>query len=99
MALFFLQKKNLWAAIGIHFAWNYAQGPIFGFAVSGLEVRSLLEVEHLGSSILTGSEFGLEGSLIALLVLAAPVLSVIALQYRKNGMLSRREKQVAEMPL
>ena len=99
MALFFLQKKNLWAAIGIHFAWNYAQGPIFGFAVSGLEVRSLLEVEHLGSSMLTGSEFGLEGSLIAMLVLAAAVLSVIALQYRKKDMLSGADKQVAEMPL
>ncbi len=83
MALFFLRKKNLWAPIGIHFAWNYAQGPVFGFAVSGLGVKSLLEVDHFGRSMLTGGEFGLEGSLIALVVLAITIL-VVAVRFNRK---------------
>lgn len=95
MALLFLRKRNLWAAIGIHFAWNYAQGPVFGFAVSGLEVKSLLEVDSLGSKALTGSAFGLEGSLVALLVLAATILGLAAIQYRKKaGTLAGPQKAV-----
>jgi membrane protease YdiL (CAAX protease family) len=92
MALFFLRKKNLWAPIGIHFAWNYAQGPIYGFAVSGIEVRSLLEVDHLGSSILTGSEFGLEGSLIALTILTATIFVVTVALNRKKERSIMEEK-------
>lgn len=99
MAFFFLRKNNLWAAIGIHFAWNYAQGPIFGFAVSGVEVGSLLEVEHFGSSFLTGSAFGLEGSVITLVVLATATLIVMAVHFRKRELPSEPRKEVAKLQL
>lgn len=97
MALMFLWKKNLWAPIGIHFAWNYAQGPVFGFAVSGLEVRSLLEVDSLGSETLTGSAFGLEGSLIALMVLAATILAVVTMHYRRKQGLRPKQQEAVEV--
>lgn len=97
MALFFLRGKNLWAAIGIHFAWNYFQGPVFGFAVSGLSVKSLLEVEHIGNSMLTGSEFGLEGSLITLVILAATILFFAGVYYRRKRV-HLQEAQKAQAP-
>lgn len=90
MALFVLWQKNLWAAIGIHFAWNYFQGPVFGFAVSGMSAASLLEVEHMGSSILTGSDFGLEGSLIALTILAATTLFMVWMHHKQPALIPEK---------
>ena len=60
---------NLWFPIGIHWSWNYTQGNIFGFAVSGTDAgSSWLHVIPTGPDILTGGAFGAEASLIAVLL-------------------------------
>lgn len=56
---------NLWLPIGIHWAWNFFQGPIFGFAVSGNGTQSLIKPVIEGSNLLTGGSFGAEASLPA----------------------------------
>ena len=57
---------TLWHPIGIHWAWNFTQGNIFGFAVSGNEVTDSLLLSRVeGPSWLTGDAFGPEGSVIA----------------------------------
>ena len=56
---------NLWLPIGIHWAWNYFQGPIFGFAVSGNGTSSLIKPVIEGSDLLTGGSFGAEASIPA----------------------------------
>ena len=56
---------NLWLPIGIHWAWNFFQGPIFGFAVSGNDTRSLIKPVIEGSDWLTGGSFGAEASIPA----------------------------------
>lgn len=56
---------NLWLPIGIHWAWNFFQGPIFGFAVSGSETQSLIKPVIEGSNLLTGGSFGAEASIPA----------------------------------
>ena len=52
---------TLWLPIGIHWAWNFFQGNIFGFAVSGGDAGvSLLQATTSGPDILTGGVFGAE---------------------------------------
>jgi hypothetical protein len=57
---------NLWLPIGIHWAWNFTQGNIFGFAVSGQAAgSSLLQPALEGPQWLTGGAFGAEASVIS----------------------------------
>jgi membrane protease YdiL (CAAX protease family) len=71
LAFVTLGDRGLWLAIGIHTGWNWCQGNIFGITVSGLAKDNSLFV--LGptdsSAILTGGDYGLEGSIAATVVL------------------------------
>jgi membrane protease YdiL (CAAX protease family) len=42
LAFGYLRTRQLWLPIGLHIGWNFFQGPIFGFHVSGLETARLL---------------------------------------------------------
>ena len=57
---------NLWLPIGIHWAWNFIQGPVLGFAVSGNETPfKIFSTIVTGSDWVTGGIFGAEASLPA----------------------------------
>ncbi len=59
-------SETLWLPIGIHWAWNFTQGNIFGFSVSGNNAGvSLLKSTVIGPDWLTGGSFGAEASVIA----------------------------------
>ncbi len=62
----YLKDRQLAFPIGLHLSWNYTQGPLFGFDVSGLSINqgALLRSWTDGPSYLTGGGFGLEGSLL-----------------------------------
>ena len=60
---------SLWFPIGIHWAWNFSQGNIFGFAVSGNDSgASLIQATIDGPQWLTGGAFGAEASVISMVV-------------------------------
>lgn len=64
LGLAYALHSRLWFPIGLHLMWNLMSGPILGHEVSGYESLSTVLVE-LGSGpvILTGGDFGIEGSL------------------------------------
>lgn len=65
----YMLTRRLWLAIGIHAAWNFTQGWIFSVPVSGGEVPlGLLVTRRVGPDWLTGGDFGLEASAVALVV-------------------------------
>jgi len=66
----YIFTRNLWFGICFHFAWDFFQGPILGYEVSGLKLSSLLQQVASGSEFLTGGEFGFEGSLLCPLLFA-----------------------------
>jgi membrane protease YdiL (CAAX protease family) len=79
----YIYSRNLWFPIAIHFAWNFVQSGIFGAITSGNEKSSsLLTTKITGIPIITGGEFGPEGTIqaIAFCILA----SFILLQLCKN---------------
>ena len=72
---------TLWLPIGIHWAWNFTQGNIFGFAVSGNGAgESLIQATVEGPAWLTGGAFGAEASVIT--VIAGVLLSLSFLKDR-----------------
>ncbi len=80
LAYMFLMTKNLWMPIGYHITWNYFQGSIFGFQVSGSEFGGILHIEQTGAAIINGGEFGPEGGLVTTVVIILGILFLI----RKN---------------
>ena len=62
-------SKNIWLPIGIHWIWNYTQGNILGFPVSGEDnVTSVITPEISGPQWLTGGSFGAEASVISAVI-------------------------------
>jgi uncharacterized protein len=68
-AYMFLKSNSLWLSIGYHIMWNYFEGNIFGFQVSGLSTESLFKLNAPVNNIITGGGFGPEGGLIVTFIL------------------------------
>ncbi|MBI3283709.1 MAG: CPBP family intramembrane metalloprotease [Burkholderiales bacterium] len=70
-AALYMKTRRLWVCIGTHIAWNYSVSQVFSSTVSGhAATDGLLRGELVGNALLTGGVFGVEGSLIALLLIA-----------------------------
>jgi membrane protease YdiL (CAAX protease family) len=75
MAYGYFITRSLWLPIAFHFSWNFAQGPLFSFPVSGLESEGLLLLERGDSpSLITGGAFGPEGGLLGVIALLLGLL-------------------------
>lgn len=70
--------KNLWMPIGYHIAWNYFEGTVFGFQVSGTVQESVYKTQYIQPNIINGGLFGPEGGLAVTFVI---ILSFIVLNY------------------
>lgn len=62
----FIKTGKIWLPIGLHFAWNFFQGFVFGFNVSGYNIDGLIDTTISGNEIWTGGEYGPEGGLIGI---------------------------------
>jgi len=64
------KTQSLWTPIGYHITWNYFQGNVFGFPVSGTTPYGVYTIDvSSGNDLLTGDSFGLEGGLLATLMI------------------------------
>ncbi|WP_229401688.1 CPBP family intramembrane glutamic endopeptidase [Micromonospora okii] len=90
--------RNLWVPIGLHFGWNFAAGGIFSVAVSGNgESTGLLDATTSGPALLSGGDFGPEGSLFAVAAGVALTVVFLWLAHRRGNLVPRR-RRVAEVP-
>ncbi|MFN8525355.1 MAG: type II CAAX endopeptidase family protein [Chloroflexota bacterium] len=63
-----MASGGLWLPWAVHAAWNITEGPIFGFAVSGYEIRpAIFAVAQTGPEAWTGGVFGPEAGLLGML--------------------------------
>ncbi|HEM2808543.1 TPA: CPBP family intramembrane metalloprotease [Streptococcus suis] len=84
-SLVMLKTGNLWVISGIHAAWNCFQGNIFAFPVSGTQAgQAFIAVETSGPDWLSGGAFGVEGSVISLIVQGLMIAWLIYDLYFKN---------------
>ena len=76
---------SLWVPIGIHWAWNYTQGNIFGLAVSGSNAgETILTTIVNGPDIITGGAFGPEASIISVILGTFFTIVFLANCYRRT---------------
>jgi membrane protease YdiL (CAAX protease family) len=72
LAVAYLRTRSLWFPLGVHWAWNWALGSLFGLPVSGitdLAPHPLLHGTDLGPAWLTGGSYGIEGGLACTITL------------------------------
>lgn len=67
----YMVTRSLWFAIGIHFGWNVTQGFIWDVPVSGNDVDGMVEAQLVGNELVSGGAFGLEASVIAMVLATA----------------------------
>jgi membrane protease YdiL (CAAX protease family) len=80
----YMLTRNLWMPMGLHAAWNFTQGEIFDVPVSGLDSHGLVEAQLSGPQILSGGAFGLEASLIAMIIATAAGVALVVLAVRQG---------------
>lgn len=84
MCLPFLITGRLGMSIGLHLSWNFFQGAIFGFAISGNVAKASIMKVSLADNLLTGGVFGAEGSILFILLdLIAVVLILVWKKHNK----------------
>jgi membrane protease YdiL (CAAX protease family) len=96
----YMLTRSLWFPMGIHAAWNFAQGEIYDIPVSGTKVHGMVDAQLSGPPLLTGNGFGLEASLIAIIVATLFGLWLLWLAIRKGELVQphwvrRRERTLA----
>ncbi|MBI3742435.1 MAG: CPBP family intramembrane metalloprotease [Chloroflexi bacterium] len=87
LAMGYYLTQRLWFSIGMHAAWNFAEGPVFGFLVSGLDMGGLFKINVTGPEWLMGGAFGPEAGALAVGVEVAAMMILIWFARRKKGTL------------
>lgn len=79
LAVAYLRTRSLWFPLGVHWAWNWALGSLFGLPVSGITKiapHPLLEGFDLGPAWLTGGSYGIEGGVAATIALVISTIFI-----------------------
>lgn len=85
LAIPFLVTGRLAVSVGIHISWNFIQGGLYGFSVSGTSFRgSIIQIRQTGESYLTGGNFGPEAGLIGIIGMVIMITLFGIYTYKKK---------------
>lgn len=85
LSLFVMKDSSIWGACGFHSAWNWTLGNVFGLSVSGTRDKtSLFDLTTKGNELLTGGQFGVEGSIVLTLLLIGSIFLLIRYLIKKG---------------
>ncbi|WP_433552591.1 lysostaphin resistance A-like protein [Micromonospora zamorensis] len=100
LAACYAATRNLWVPIGLHFGWNFAAGGIFSVVVSGNgESEGLLDTSMSGPALVTGGDFGPEGSLYTVAAGVALTVVFMWMAHRRGHIVPRRRKAAGVEPV
>jgi uncharacterized protein len=76
----FAATEAIWLPFALHFGWNYFQGPVLGFAVSGGKPLhgTFVQQSNVGPTWFTGGEYGPEGGVVGLVGRAVVLMLLVA---------------------
>jgi membrane protease YdiL (CAAX protease family) len=104
LAAAFVVTRRLWLPFGLHLAWNFTEGGVFGASVSGGSQHGLFTSRFHGAPLVTGGEFGPEASIAAVAIcLVAGIWLLVRAQRRghvlapfwRRAELTRHESRAA----
>ena len=110
LAAAYVATRSLWLPIGLHWAWNLFEGPVWGSPVSGIGLPVLANARFPGPRMLTGGDFGPEAGLPAMVLGAALGLWFLVNAVRREqivtpawmrwiaGRLRRQRPEPVELP-
>lgn len=93
LAAAYVATRKLWLPIGLHFGWNFAESGIFSAGISGTNThQGLLDFTVSGPQLITGGDFGPEGSVYSVIwgVLLTAVFMWLA--HRRGHIVPRRRR-------
>jgi membrane protease YdiL (CAAX protease family) len=79
LAVAYLRTRSLWLPLGVHWAWNWALGSLFGLPVSGITTiapNPLLHGTDFGPAWLTGGSYGIEGGVACTIALTISTIFI-----------------------
>ncbi len=85
--------RSLPLCMGLHAAWNFAQGTIYGIPVSGTPADGWLVSTRSGPDWLSGGVFGAEASVIALALCSLCTLGLLIVALRRGSIVPCRPWQ------
>jgi uncharacterized protein len=81
----YMLTRRLWLSIGFHIAWNYTQSAIFSSIVSGNEAeQGLIRSTVNGPDFLTGGNFGVESSVLSLLLCTSTGIVMMVMAVKRG---------------
>jgi membrane protease YdiL (CAAX protease family) len=84
LAFGWLRTGRLWLSIGLHVGWNFFEGTVFGFQVSGLDLFTLMRHSVIGPAWATGGSFGPEAGAVIVPSYALGILLIVAYTHRRQ---------------
>lgn len=85
LAAAYMLTRRLWLSMGFHAAWNYTQSAIFSGIVSGNEAsQGLIRSAVQGPELLTGGKFGVESSVLALVLCTTTGVLMLVMAVRRG---------------
>ena len=85
LAAAYMLTRRLWLSMGFHAAWNYTQSAIFSGIVSGNEAsQGLIRSAVQGPELLTGGKFGVESSVLALVLCTTTGVVMLVMAVRRG---------------
>jgi membrane protease YdiL (CAAX protease family) len=85
LAASYMLTQRLWMGMGFHMSWNYTQSGIFSGVVSGNDAaQGLVKSAIEGPDLLTGGSFGLESSVLALVLCTFTGIVILVMAVRRG---------------
>jgi hypothetical protein len=86
LALGYVLTADLAIPVGFHVSWNFAQGVVFGFPVSGRPIGpAVVAVDQRGPPVVTGGAFGPEAGLVGVAALLVGAIAICGWVRARGG--------------
>ena len=86
LGLGYVLTGELAIPIGLHIAWNFFEGNVFGFPVSGTKAgATLIAIQQGGPVLLSGGGFGPEAGLLGIAAVLLGIVLIIAWVRARSG--------------